>query len=264
MPPNLNGESSSELRSERFNKSDADVTFRSSDGVLFALHKMNLNLFTGGFPSADFKVEDEVIDLPEISTVLDLLFQFVYPQQLPSLGGVEFDTVHALALAAEKYFVYSAMGVCRAHMTYLAKCGQGDTKKIVKYAAIHSYLDILDEVAAFLVSVSLEDLESSITLFPVMLQGPWARYREQWMSIYRDTRWELVMHADRCSDSDCNLYQLSSALQVSREFKPVNLQNIWDFNGMSCGKCSCSKLKEWATGVQDRIKALHKFSFFCK
>jgi hypothetical protein len=54
--------------------------------------------------------------LSETSVTLELLFQFVYPQRLPALVGESFSTIAALADAAEKYEVFSAMVVCEFRM----------------------------------------------------------------------------------------------------------------------------------------------------
>ncbi|KAF8990725.1 hypothetical protein BDQ17DRAFT_1178030, partial [Cyathus striatus] len=52
---------------------DADVTFKSSDGVLFALHKKNLATHTGGFPPADISADSKAIELEEDFDTLTLL-----------------------------------------------------------------------------------------------------------------------------------------------------------------------------------------------
>ncbi|KAF8990730.1 hypothetical protein BDQ17DRAFT_1547124 [Cyathus striatus] len=109
--------SSSELarRSERFNKPDADVSFKSSDGVLFALHRTNLATHAGGFPPPNTNVVSDIIDIPEHSETLELLLQFIYPPDVPELAGVP------LAYAAEKYVVYIAIPWCRMHALHLLR-----------------------------------------------------------------------------------------------------------------------------------------------
>jgi hypothetical protein len=57
-----------------------------------------------------------VVPLPESSEILDLLFQFIYPQPYPDLGSMVFDVLEKLTEAAEKYQVYSAMNLCRVYM----------------------------------------------------------------------------------------------------------------------------------------------------
>lgn len=106
------------------NDSDADVSFRSVDGVVFRLHKVNLSVTTGGFP-LDFirgPMRDEYlyVDLAETADTLELLFGFVYPRMhKTNIGIMDFDTLAALASAAEKYQVFVAMDVCQVRMAYV-------------------------------------------------------------------------------------------------------------------------------------------------
>ncbi|EGO29275.1 hypothetical protein SERLADRAFT_377903, partial [Serpula lacrymans var. lacrymans S7.9] len=55
---------------------------------------------------------DEIVDLSESSEVLELLFQYMYPQRQPSLSGLQFSLLDSLANTAEKYQVYSALEIC--------------------------------------------------------------------------------------------------------------------------------------------------------
>jgi hypothetical protein len=96
------------------------VTFISSDGVLFRIHKNNLAVNSRGFPPPEFQSFDEVVKLSESSVVLELLFQFCYPQRHPDLELAEFDVLAELAEAAEKYEVFPAMTMCNIRMRYVA------------------------------------------------------------------------------------------------------------------------------------------------
>ncbi|KAF8990732.1 hypothetical protein BDQ17DRAFT_1371608 [Cyathus striatus] len=196
---------SSAIKSQIFNKSDADVTFKSSDGILFALHKKNLAQHTGGFPPEETCAGPEVIELSEESETLELLFQFVYPPDDPSLKGVPFTSLLKLAHAAEKYMVYIARSACRMCMLYLLQryhyenalenLKKEDLKSIVKYAAEHSYMDIMDDVASLLVP---EPLHSTIFCFTCELQATWALYREQWIVLQREASENFLNHKFYC------------------------------------------------------------------
>ena len=94
------------------NFSDADVTFLSSDNVTFKLHRKYLEATTGGFPSAEFETQGELVRLTEPSSVLEVMFQFVYPRRHPKLDKQDFSTVLAIAEAVEKYEVFSAINTC--------------------------------------------------------------------------------------------------------------------------------------------------------
>jgi hypothetical protein len=97
---------------------DADVVFKSSDAVLFHLHRKNLEVCTGGLPPGGFSTDGAVVDLAENSEVLEILFTFAYPSRRPSLVGVEFSILAGVAEAAEKYEVYIAMDMCYNRMVW--------------------------------------------------------------------------------------------------------------------------------------------------
>ena len=98
------------------NFSDADITFLSSDLVTFKLHRKYLESNTGAFPTAEFETNGEVVHLTEPSSVLEIMFQFVYPKRHPKLDKQDFISVLAIAEAVEKYEVFSAMNTCESRM----------------------------------------------------------------------------------------------------------------------------------------------------
>jgi hypothetical protein len=72
-----------------------------------------------GFAGADAVVseskssDNEIIPLSETSTTLELLLQYMYRQPQPNLQQVNFETLAAVAEAAEKYQVYAAITICQ-------------------------------------------------------------------------------------------------------------------------------------------------------
>lgn len=88
------------------------MTFLSSDDTHFRVHRKNLEANSEGLspPDGTTSGADEVIPLSETAEVLELLFQYMYPQRQPDLTEVPFDVISAMAEAAEKYQVFSAMG----------------------------------------------------------------------------------------------------------------------------------------------------------
>lgn len=101
---------------------DADVTFESSDHVRFRIHSSNLRCASEGFSPPDgtsSSASDEIVHLTETAEVLELLFQFIYPQRQPNLKLIEFAVLSDLAEAAEKYQVFSAMETCKTSMGYV-------------------------------------------------------------------------------------------------------------------------------------------------
>ena len=102
--------------------SDSDITIRSSDGVLFKVHRTNLARHSDGFPAEDMVIpsKDEVVDLTETSETLELLFQYTYPSQAkPPVASLPTSEFYSLAEAAEKYGVSSAIDTCMVHLRFV-------------------------------------------------------------------------------------------------------------------------------------------------
>jgi hypothetical protein len=101
---------------------DADVTLRSSDEIVFKVHRKNLTAHSEIFGVADTislgnPPVDEVVTLDEPSAVLDLLLQYMYTEFRPVLREVDFKTLAGVAEAAEKYQVsWAIRSLCRTKM----------------------------------------------------------------------------------------------------------------------------------------------------
>lgn len=105
---------------------DADIVFKASDGVLFRIHRKNLETSTGGFSPEGLTIADkELVELTEAADVLELLFQFIYPRRQPDLLNIEFVLLAEIAEAAEKYEVYAAMNTCHSRMRYVRSASIG-------------------------------------------------------------------------------------------------------------------------------------------
>lgn len=101
---------------------DSDLTFLSNDNVLFKVYRRNLML-SEGFAAPDMvSGEEEVVQLVETAAVLELLFQYLYPQRQPNLRLVEFEVLNGLAEAVEKYQVYPALDHCKTFMQCVNSC----------------------------------------------------------------------------------------------------------------------------------------------
>ena len=102
--------------------SDADITFKSCDDVLFKVYRKYLDAHSEGFgpPNGCITVdEDEIVALSETAEVLELIFQYMYPMRQPDLKKVEYTTLASLSETAEKYQVFSAMEICKLRMEYV-------------------------------------------------------------------------------------------------------------------------------------------------
>lgn len=95
---------------------DADVVFKSCDGVLFKVHRKRLNTFSEGFAAPDMVKTNEQIPLPETAEVLELLFQYCYPRRGPSLKALSFQTLNDLTESMEKYQIYMGLEPCKERM----------------------------------------------------------------------------------------------------------------------------------------------------
>jgi hypothetical protein len=101
--------------------SDSDIRLQSSDGVLYDVHRKNLEVHSEGFAGAEaisehHSSDNEVVLLTETSAVLDLLLQYMYRQPQPDLKDVDFDILAGVAEAAEKYQVFAAISWCKLWM----------------------------------------------------------------------------------------------------------------------------------------------------
>ena len=96
-----------------------DIVLKSSDGCLVGAHHDNLAHFSEAFPTpGSVKTTDTPVDLSEDGETLRLLMHFMHHHRLPNLAEHAGTLLNkptqliALAEAAEKYLVYSAMGMC--------------------------------------------------------------------------------------------------------------------------------------------------------
>ncbi|KZT05306.1 uncharacterized protein LAESUDRAFT_238562 [Laetiporus sulphureus 93-53] len=141
--------------SERFRAPDADLTILSSDGVLFKVHRRNLEMHSECFPGEDPVISDspEVVALTEKASILELLFQYMYRQPQPDLTELDFYEFALLAEAAEKYGVYPALEVCKLQMRNAIP---DYPLTVLGYAARHGHNKLADEVAPRTVGMLLE------------------------------------------------------------------------------------------------------------
>jgi hypothetical protein len=89
---------------------------QSVDGLLFQIHRKNLETNTGAFPGPEFDSQGEIVFLSEPAEVLGVVFQFIYPRKHPTLKDLDFKLVAEVAEAVEKYEVFSAMRICELRL----------------------------------------------------------------------------------------------------------------------------------------------------
>lgn len=157
--------------------------------MLFKLHRNNLELNSCVIsllaPNAPTAAEEAgsqpeqkslFISMKEPSSVLELLFQFMYNQPQPDLANLSFDNLLTLALAVEKYKVYSALECCKECMRYVRLASNQcpvfnfvcsnflpeHALRILSYAVVHKHASLIDESAPHTVGAAIKDVQSAL------------------------------------------------------------------------------------------------------
>lgn len=89
--------------------------FKSCDQDYFSLNRKDVEAHTGALIPESWST-NSTVDLPETSTVLTVLFQFVGARKHPKLLNEKFEFLAEIAKAAEKYKIFSAMNTCSERM----------------------------------------------------------------------------------------------------------------------------------------------------
>uniref|UniRef100_A0A8H7XT37 BTB domain-containing protein n=1 Tax=Psilocybe cubensis TaxID=181762 RepID=A0A8H7XT37_PSICU len=168
--------------SDKFNCNNADVTFKSADGVDFHLHRSLLEAHTGAFPGPSIDTRGEVVQLQEPAKVLEILFDFVYPKRHLDLVDTDIELLFDVAEAVEKYEVFSAMFVCNARLSALLP---RYAERILAHAVKHNYPKLIDEATPH---IARSSSVSAMQKLPVCYSLPWFRYQESWASLFRGAR----------------------------------------------------------------------------
>ncbi|KAJ3571739.1 hypothetical protein NP233_g3551 [Leucocoprinus birnbaumii] len=154
---------------------DSALVFRSSDEQYLQLRRRDIDAHTRALIPPTWSSDTLVIELPEPIAVLRVLFSFIGARTHPSLLTEEFDSLAAIAKAAEKYKVYSAINICAERMRAY---GNRHPKLVLLYAAHNDHSHVFDECAPRV--VTSENFESLIPLLPEEYRLPWLRYHAQW------------------------------------------------------------------------------------
>ncbi|KAF8228750.1 hypothetical protein L208DRAFT_229663 [Tricholoma matsutake] len=260
--------------SQRFCAIDSDVTVQSSDGVLFNLHRTNLQISFGSWELCMNFQGDEIVQLPESSTTLDLLFRFCYPERHPDLDGLEFGVVAGLAEATEKYKLYSAINVCKIRMRDTFPQHALD---ILIYAAKHHHDDIIDMAAPLVVLRSrLSDLLHSL---PPDQRIHWVSYHDVWQNVVRDAisyydTWASSYHSTPAallaSHMPCTL--CGQPMNVERDANRLlrrlgaGLEALQDLDATFSFCCHSPEglFTSWRKSVEGNIKRTPAFSSLCR
>ncbi|KAF9002648.1 hypothetical protein BDZ89DRAFT_650466 [Hymenopellis radicata] len=163
----------------KFAAEDADILVLSSDNVLFRLHSVNIRTHTTVFPIGDnLTPSSEPTRFSEESSILEILFAHLYPYApLPDLQNLSTATVLAVACAAHKYGIASAMFIFDLKM--IGCRAESNPTEVASYALHHFESGSPFLERAMMHSITIP-LETAITLFPPKVFVAWLFYRERW------------------------------------------------------------------------------------
>ncbi|KAF8647237.1 hypothetical protein AX16_006829 [Volvariella volvacea WC 439] len=275
--------------SPRFAADDADIILQSIDNVQFRLHRINLRMHSDIFAdaeaistndqlsaSANSSQPPEVVHLSEHSSVLELLFQYMYRQPPPDLSpsteggpGVAFEVLAGLAEAAEKYRVYYAIDGCKRAMR---EAISEHPFEVMKWAIKHKHTKIIDQSAE--AALALHNASPKTILEPGLYLA-WTEYILSWHTLlsreatrYRPTasHWN---NATRETDIACEPWTHSYALIMHRfGGKPemlFRLQSVFaeseDYLRVRCPECA-DTVGLWKREVGREVEKAKKFSEF--
>jgi len=127
--------------------------------------------------------------LQESASVLNILFGFLGPGRHPALEKESFDVQLAVAEAAEKYSVFSAMNFCRymfgyVHMLHgvavltviFSHILPQHSLEILAFATRHRYEELISSAAPPLLQTRLLDVLQAL---PAGWTVPWVRFHQQ-------------------------------------------------------------------------------------
>ncbi|KAF7350748.1 BTB domain-containing protein [Mycena sanguinolenta] len=191
--------------SERFCDPDADLTISSCDGVLFKVHRKNLEVHSDIFANAANATRpengDEIVLLEESSDALDLLFQYMYRQRQPDLQLVEFPAFMRFAEAVEKYVVYSALTLMEIRMKeHIVE----HPLHVLEFAVRHGHADFANQAARMAVGLPISDVGTILSPDTVT---KWMSFYDKWHTEARATAASLISHI-----TDRNRSTLGSSL----------------------------------------------------
>ncbi|KAF8164396.1 hypothetical protein K438DRAFT_1775548 [Mycena galopus ATCC 62051] len=260
--------------SPKFKFPDADVKFKSSDGVLFHIHRKNLDVCTEGFPPAGISnAAGEIVDLLETAEILELLFQFMYPQRHPALDTTPFEILNPLAEAAEKYQVFPAMNICHIRLRDMV---HEHPVEVAVYAAKHDYPYLVSQVAPMMLSMSPVDV---IGMLPGYLILPWIRYVQEWTRVHQTVALKFRNEQnddDRHSNGqycDARTWLKYSFTCIQRLAPGAHtlrlLDNVFDHDipvyksgYKQSHECCRADLQAWRKRIEDAISEIPKFHTF--
>jgi len=257
----MDGNTSQRIVSQRFCAADSDLTFLSNDNVLFKVHRINLEILSEGFAApAMVSGEEEVVQLVEPAAVLELLFQYFYPQRHPKLK-----------------LVYPALEHCNTFMQVRAAIPHHPAE-VLEYAVKHGYVDLIQEAGSAALSAcplrvlvsaqkhglselmdraaeeavasSLHDAFQTLSVEVFVI---WSQYYDQWLQVMREVQ---KIEPSESGSWEEETYRLREYCKVYRNLAdgPRSLRNLDDTFTYS------SRTRGWKQNTHSMVAKLKPFS----
>ncbi|KAF8204527.1 hypothetical protein BJ912DRAFT_938578 [Pholiota molesta] len=258
----------------------ADITFLSSDHVVFKIHGTHVNSNSAGFAVAEnMMIGADAAQLSEPSKTLEVLFQFIEPPpearnyRQPSVLDMEFSLFFDVAEAAEKYVVYGAMNTFATRMQQLLP---HHPLKILNHCAKHGYTSLADQAAEHSLSEPLHQVAAKLTAPGVLPR--WLTYYKLWrdMASNAASRVEHEMQPYKCIALAriyalylCQIHQRPASFRTLPELPTAGSSaSALACTHAQCGSCLCRSLPAqcpWAaqlTTLHGRMPAFSAVSLY--
>ncbi|KAF9477405.1 hypothetical protein BDN70DRAFT_994982 [Pholiota conissans] len=256
MPSLIDGKASN--ASALFCEEDADVTYISSDKIVFKIHSMHLNPSTSvglALSQTNTISTPGAINMKERSDVLEILFQFIEPPprsrnyKHPSVSDISLDLFLRITEAVEKYVVYGAMRICLERLEELASKHPGE---VLNYCTLHDHADIADKAAEHLLAHPIDEVILKLSAPNLIL-----RYL-----IYSHKYWEKVRKAAYRMDSTyCARLQIRAGeYRTQLDKDPLSIDRVPEVSY----KVQCDHPGEHPFYIQCRCRVSNEKCSSCK
>ncbi|KIY69864.1 hypothetical protein CYLTODRAFT_211076 [Cylindrobasidium torrendii FP15055 ss-10] len=198
------------VRPGRFHSSycsaDADVVIKASDGLLFRIHRLNLQANSGfAPPDVSTSVEDPAC-FDEPAEVLELLFKYLYHTESPFPESWPLELQISVGCAAHKYQMGFAIqsventlyNMYSGFVVEHVQC----VGEVVVYAADYMEDELLDDLALNLLLPSYSTIkryDNPTLCFAYLL------YRNNWVDAFKNKRKAEYLWRDQDGDVQ-NIY----------------------------------------------------------
>ncbi|KAG5634341.1 hypothetical protein H0H81_002333 [Sphagnurus paluster] len=261
---------------------DADIVFRSRNSVRFNVHRRNVQVMSKNLIPLAHDGTLDTIPLLESSSVLKVLFSFMYPDPHPDLEEDQLLPLELIAAAAEKYEIYPAIAITDIRLRdAVPRELKTQPGAVMQHAVRTKNLALIDQVALLLIGNAFA---ATTKLFDHAMTLAWLEYHEKWHAITQNAL-EFVSQM-RFQLRKVEIQNLSNHFQLDESevficdgcMRPDNyligsvvgklgrgvqsLQNLDDtFSAKSyCCNQGEQEILSWRRSIEDAIRSLPKLS----